>query len=190
VINNGIDLNIFSPKDGGIFRKKYNLKDKSIVLGVASIWDERKGFKYFLEFSKLIDINTKIVLVGLNDKQIKELPQNVIGIKRTNNIEELAEIYSAADVFVNPTLEDNFPTTNLEALACGTSVITFDTGGSSESIDESCGDVINKGDINALIELLNSKYSDREKNIAKCTMRSSIYNKDKKLREYLKVYKA
>lgn len=141
VINNGIDLKLFNPSESS-FRAKYNLQDNFIILGVASTWDHRKGLKYFVEMTKLLKKNEKIVLVGLSKKELKEIPSNILGISRTNEVEELAEIYSSADVFVNPTLEDNFPTTNLEALACGTPVITFDTGGSSESIDDKTGIIV------------------------------------------------
>lgn len=138
VINNGIDLDVFKPENGD-FRQKYNLEDKFLILGVASIWDRRKGLNYFLELNNLIGSDEQIVLVGLSKKQIKQLPNDIIGISRTENVKELVNIYSSCDVFVNPTLEDNFPTTNLEALSCGTPVITFNTGGSPESINEKCG---------------------------------------------------
>ncbi len=136
VIKNGIDTNVFYLRDRMIFRKKYGLQDKFIILGVANVWDERKGLKYFLELSKLVDPDTVIVLVGLNKKQMNDLPENMIGITRTNNVDELAEIYSSADVLFNPTLEDNFPTVNLEAQACGTPVVAFDSGGTRETIFE------------------------------------------------------
>ncbi|MDE4541337.1 glycosyltransferase [Thermoanaerobacterium sp. R66] len=190
VINNGIDLNIFKPTESD-FRAKYNLEDKFIILGVASIWDERKGLKYFLELSKLIDNNSKIVLVGLNDKQLKSLPQNIIGIKRTNNVRELAEIYSAADVFVNTTLEDNFPTTNLEALACGTPVITFNTGGSVECIDESCGMVVEKGNLNELLNALQIiKENGKSIYMEHCIrLANTIYDRSERYNDYLNLLK-
>lgn len=154
VINNGVDLNIFKPLKSN-FREKYKLENKFIVLGVAYSWSERKGLHIFMELAKYLDERFKIVLVGLTEDQIKKIhTNNIIGLPRTNNSKELAEIYSAADVFVNPTLEDNFPTTNLEALACGTPVVTFDTGGSPECVDESCGVVVEKGNFNRLIEAI------------------------------------
>jgi putative colanic acid biosynthesis glycosyltransferase len=186
VLNNGIDLNIFKPTESN-FRQKYNLQDKFIILGVASVWEERKGIKYFLELSKLIDSNCRIVLVGLNDKQLEQLPGNVVGIKRTSNVQELTEIYSGADVFVNPTLEDNFPTSNLEALACGTPVITFNTGGSVESVDESCGVVIAKGDIIRLIEALKI-LNDSNLGEIDCTNKSRSFDKNDKYKEYIDLY--
>src|SRR5699024_8637999 len=104
-----------------------------------------------------------IVLVGLSEKQIEKLPENIIGISRTDSVKELAEIYSAADIFVNPTLEDNFPTTNLEALACGTPVITYNTGGSPESINKETGGVVRQGDINSLLDEI-KRWNNNENN--------------------------
>lgn len=153
VIHNGIDINIFKPTPSD-FREKYHLEDKRIILGVASPWSPRKGFDDFIKLSHMLDDSMKIVMVGLNDKQLKELPENIIGIKRTNNAKELAEIYTAADVFFNPTYEDNYPTTNLEALACGTPVVTYRTGGSPESISEETGAVVEKGNLSLAKQML------------------------------------
>ena len=133
VINNTIDTDVFKPT-ASRFREEYGLSEKKIILGVANIWDERKGLGDFFKFSKIIDDNYVIVLVGLNEKQQKNVPKNIICIKRTKNQKELAEIYTAADVFVNFTYEDNYPTVNLEAQACNTPVITYKTGGSPESV--------------------------------------------------------
>jgi len=192
VINNGIDLNVFTSKDKDIFRKKYNLQDKFVILGVASIWEERKGYRYFFELSKLIDSNCKIVLVGLNSKQLNRLPQNIIGIKRTDSVEELAEIYSAADVFVNPTLEDNFPTTNLEALACGTPVITFNTGGSVECVDGFSAIEVEKGNINELLrEIQTIKYKGKHLFIQYAIENAyNHYNQEKTYKQYIELYVA
>src|SRR5699024_8141848 len=107
---------------------------------------------YFYDLSKRLKYNEIIVLVGLSKKQIKKLPENIIGINRTDHIKELAQIYTAADVFVNPTLEDNFPTTNLESMACGTPIITFNTGGSIESVDKDNGFIIMQGNQEELYE--------------------------------------
>lgn len=133
VVYNSIDTDVFKPTESD-FRKKYGLEDKKLVLGVASPWDERKGLEDFLWLSEHLDDQYRIILVGLTEKQISRLPTNIIGIKRTDSARELAAIYSAVDVFVNPTHEDNYPTTNLEAQACGTPVITYRVGGSQESV--------------------------------------------------------
>ena len=112
------------------------MQNKKIVLGVANPWSEKKGFYDFLWLAEKLDDSYQVVLVGLSQKQLELLPKNIIGILKTNSPQELAEIYTAADVFVNPTYEDNYPTTNLEAQACGIPVITYRTGGSPESVPE------------------------------------------------------
>lgn len=132
VIHNGIDTKIFKKIETDI-KSRYNLKEKKIILGVAAIWDRRKGLDYFIEVSNKLDNSYQIVVIGINKEQKQQLPQNIIGILKTSSVKELIEWYSVADIFVNPTLEDNYPTTNLEAIACGTPVITFNTGGSLES---------------------------------------------------------
>lgn len=152
VINNGIDLNIFKPTIDLNVKEKYNLpKNKKIILGVSSVWNNMKGLDTFINLSNDLPKNMKIVLVGLSKKQIKKLPNNIIGIERTDNQLELINLYSIADVFVNPTLEDTYPTVNLEAIACGTPVVTYDTGGCSEQLSDTTGficknyeDMVNK----------------------------------------------
>ena len=125
---NTIDTDIFklTPSD---FRERYELVGKTIVLAVPNRWGERKGLYDFYKLADMLDDHYAIVLVGLSEKQIKELPKNILGIRRTNSPEELAAIYTGADVFFNPTYEDNYPTVNLEAGACGTRVVTYGTGG-------------------------------------------------------------
>lgn len=152
VIHNGIDLHIFKPTSSN-FRRENGLESYKIILGVASPWTPRKGLSDFIKLSKMMDDHTRIVLVGLSDRQIKKLPPHIIGIKRTNNPQELAGLYTTADVFFNPTYEDNYPTTNLESLACGTPVVTYNTGGSPESVGEN-GAVVDKGDIDAAYKTL------------------------------------
>ena len=138
VINNGINLDVFK-FDESNFRQKYSLSNKKVVLGVSFGWNEAKGLDAFVELSKKLPPEYKIVLVGTDDKTDKILPDNIISIHRTENQQELAQIYSAADVFVNPTKEDTYPTVNMESIACGTPVITFKAGGSPEIVDDSCG---------------------------------------------------
>ena len=151
VINNGIDLSVFKPTPSN-FRERYGLQNKKIVLGVASGWTERKGLDVFVELSKRLDPDAyQIVLVGTDDAVDRHLPESIISIHRTQNPQELAEIYTAADVFVNPTREENFPTVNMEALACGTPVVTFDTGGSKEMLNETIAAIVTPEDIDLLV---------------------------------------
>jgi len=140
--------------------------------------------------SKSLSGKEAIVLVGLSKKQIKDLPKNILGIMRTNSTKELAEIYTASDVYFNPTLEDNFPTTNLEALACGTPVITFNTGGSIEAIDNSTGYIVEKGDLQKVMELIQRmKQEGKDKYSKHCIARANnYYDKNKKFQEYIELY--
>ena len=162
-----------------------------MILGVAGVWERRKGLDYFIELAKKAKDDEVIVLVGLSQEQQNKLPKNIIGISRTNSAKELAEIYTSADVFVNPTLEDNFPTTNLEALACGTPVITFDTGGSPEAVDNQTGIVVEKGNLeNLLVAIDNVKNKGKEKYKKVCTDRAKeLYDKENKFLEYIQLYK-
>ena len=123
---------------------------------MASVWDKKKGLDTFIELSKQLDNEYQIVLIGLNKKQIKKLPSNIIGITRTEKVEELVKWYSAAEVFFNPTLEDNYPTVNLEAIACETPVLTFDTGGSLESAHLSSDSRILKEEIRLFSVIMQS----------------------------------
>ena len=154
VINNGIDLSVFKPTDSD-FRERYMLKDKTILLGVAHQWSYRKGLDVFVDLSKVLDPHYQIVLVGTDAKIRRELPTNIIAVDRTNSCKELAEIYTAADYFINPTREENFPTVNIESLACGTPVITFNTGGSPEIPDDKSGIVCTEYNAHAIVKILN-----------------------------------
>ena len=155
---NTIDTNIFRPTPGN-FREKYNLQDKKIILGVASIWEKRKGLDDFIKLAEILDPSKfVIVLVGLKPSQIKNLPANIIAIQRTNNQIELANIYTESDIFFNPSREENYPTVNLEAESCGTPVITYDAGGSPETIKRKDSHIIKCGDIESVKNLLEDLY--------------------------------
>lgn len=186
VINNGIDLTKFKYIENN-YKDKLNIRDKKVVLGVASDWNDRKGLKTFIKLSDILDDKYQIVLVGVSEEQKEQIPDKIIKINRTDGIEELAKFYSIADVFVNPTLEDNFPTTNLEALACGAPVITYKTGGSPEAINDECGDIAEKDNI---IDLVKKIKKIVNKNIKKeiCVERAKSFNKEDKFFEYMKIY--
>ncbi len=146
VINNGINTKVFFNRNSKIF-EKYGIKDKFIILGVSSVWDNMKGLNDYLKLSKMLDERCKMVLVGLTLKQIKNLPKNIVGIERTENIDELAMLYSEANLFLNLSYCENYPTVNIEALACGTPVLTYNTGGSPEIVFKYGGIVVEKGNI-------------------------------------------
>ena len=145
---NTIDTTAFCPTPSD-FRERYGLTDRKIVLGVAAIWEARKGLPDFLRLATMLPTDYAVVLVGAEPFDVQDLPPSVVCISRTNSVKELAEIYTAADVFVNLTYEDNYPTVNLEAQACGTPCLTYRTGGSVESVPPD--HVIEQGDLAAMV---------------------------------------
>lgn len=182
LIYNGIDLKKFYPH-ASKFREQYGLEDKFIVLGVAFSWGIRKGQDRFELIAEELDERFKMVLVGIEGKNIKS--NKILCISRTDNQEQLAEIYSSANVLLNPTREDNFPTVNVEALACGLPVISYGAGGSAEAFDKESGMVVNdKNVIRALNVLYNTPF-DKEK----CIYRGSQFEKKEKFKEYVDLYK-
>ena len=187
VINNGIDLNVFKPTHSN-FRKQYGIPgDKYIVLGVSFAWGYRKGLDCFVEMAEKLDERYQIVLVGTDDEIDKNLPQSIISIHRTQNQKELAEIYSAADVFAMPTREENYPTVNMEAIACGTPVVTFDTGGCAETVDTSTGIIVSVNEIDKLIEAIDV-ISQEQINPEVYKKKVRNYSQDLKYMEYLELY--
>ncbi len=187
VINNGIDLNIFKPTPGN-FREKMGITEKYMILAVAFGWGARKGLDAIVEISALLNENYRIVLVGTNASVDKLLSKNIVSVHRTANQKGLAEIYSAADVFINTTQEENFPAVNMEAVACGTPVVTFDSGGSKEMLDETCGRVVPCNDIEAMIRQIEEIC---EKGIIKkedCLNKANDYSNSVTCEKYLKEY--
>ena len=187
VIHNGIDLKKFFPRFSKL-TERYGIQGKKIVLGVAQNWAEHKGFEDFIKLSELLDGKYQVVMIGLTDEQLKIIPPKIIGLKRTNSIEELAEWYSEALVFVNLTYQDNFPTVNIEALSCGTPVITYKTGGSPEAVDGKCGWVIEPGNIDQVVSILN-KLDDKGNYHDAAIKQSQLFDRKKKYQEYMDVYK-
>lgn len=189
VINNGIDLNIFRPKKNNSIYDKYNIpKNKKIILAVANYWIPIKGLDTLIKLSEDIKDDTIILIVGLNEKQIRKLPENIIGIKKTDNQEDLVSIYSVGDVFVNPTKDDVYPTVNIEAIACGTPVITNNVGGCKEQVFDNVGFVFNS--YNEMLEKVNfclkKDYKNKIFNNKECLKNISS---DKKYNEYIQLYK-
>lgn len=189
VINNGINLEIFKPTQSD-FRKRHNIsEDKKILLGVAFGWGAHKGLDVFLELANRLDPEKyQIVLVGTNEEIDLQIPPNIISIHRTNNQAELAQIYTAADLFVNPTKEDTYPTVNMESLACGTPVLTFRTGGSPEILDESCGAVVDCGDVDAMEKEIVRICENNLLSKKSCIERAKTFDKNKRFEEYIKLY--
>ena len=183
IIHNGIDLEVFKPKESE-FKERYGIKNKKVILGVANVWDERKGLNTFLEISNQLKDNEIIVLVGI---ELGDHP-NIISLKRTNSLDELVDIYSAADVFLNPTLEDNFPTVNLEAIACGLPVVTFDSGGSKETIDSELSKVLTNPKLNEILQSINELLEQRINKIELREHTLKYFDKKIMLNQYIDLY--
>ena len=187
VINNGIDLSVFRPQASD-FRKKYNLENKKIVLGVATPWNYKKGLDIFAALPQQLPEDYQIVLVGTSENTEALLPDGIIAIRRTNNQTELAQIYSAADLFVNPTREDTFPTVNMEALACGTPVLTFKTGGSPEIIDVTCGAIVNCDDVETMKSEIIRIIETRPYTETACLNKAKSFDMYQRFYEYVQLY--
>ncbi len=190
IIKYGLDIDKFKPSLAETIRKKYNLPEK-FILGVANIWDKRKGFDDFIRLRGLLKSEIEIVLLGLSNSQISKLPLGIKGIPHTGNLEELVELYSASVVFVNPTYADNFPFTNIEALACGTPVITYNSGGSADAINSETGIVVERGNIRGLHEAVNTIIVNGKTTYASACRRHAElnFNKNDRIGEYLDLYK-
>ena len=183
VIHNGVDLNVFKviPE----FRFHDN---KFRILAVSNVWTHTKGIDDIYKLRSLLSEDFIITVVGVSEDQIKNLPSGIVGISRTQDINELVHLYNNSNVLINPTYADTFPTVNLEALACGTPVITYRTGGSPESIDEKTGIVVEQGNVeslaHAIINLRNNPLS-----IEDCRARAEEhFDKDKCFKKYIELY--
>ena len=183
VIHNGIDRSVFRPCE-----KAEKSSEKYTVLGVSYGWDHKKGLDVFLELAKRLGPEYRIVLVGTDEAVEAKLPPSITPIRRTQNQQELAQLYSGADVFVNPTREDTFPTVNMEALACGTGIVTFATGGSPESPDERCGIVVPKGDVDAMEAAIRRVCQDKPFSKQDCLKRAELFDGQRCIEEYLELY--
>jgi glycosyltransferase involved in cell wall biosynthesis len=171
-------------------RQQYKLDGKKIALCVAYNWSNAKGIRDIIQVAKLLPDEFKFGIVGLSSNKIAELPKDIIAIEKTNNLNDLVNWYSLADVFVNPTYMDTFPTTNLESLACGTPVITYRSGGSPEAINQDTGLVLEKGDVNGMstaIQLIASKGKQQYKEV--CRKHAETYfNKNIQFEKYINLY--
>lgn len=188
VIYNGIDLSVFKPTQSD-FRQRYGLEGKKIVLGVAFGWGKRKGLDVFVELAKRLPDEYRIVLVGTSEQVDKQLPDNILSIHRTQNQRELAEIYTAADVFANPTREEAFGLVNIEALACGTGGVTFRTGGSPECYDDTCGIVVEKNDVDAMEREIRRICDTKPYASDSCVKFAQDFDMYARYQEYVDLYK-
>ncbi|MCR4908069.1 MAG: glycosyltransferase [Lachnospiraceae bacterium] len=188
VIPTGIDPDVFSPKpeEGAALRARYGLDGKKVILGVANPWRERKGINDFAALSEMLDERFKLVMVGLKEKQIRQLPKSILALPGTDCAESLAAWYTLSDVYLNLTLEDTFPTTNLEALSCGTAVVTYDSGGSREALTENTGIVVERGDLNGVIRALKTVITEQTRYTSElCMERAALYSAEKRFHQYV-----
>lgn len=189
VIPNGIDLSVFKPRISS-FRERYHISaSKNILLGVAFGWGERKGLDVFLELAKRLDgAKYQIVLVGTDDSVDKQLPESILSIHRTENQQQLVEIYTAADLFVNPTREENYPTVNMESIACGTPVLTFRTGGSPEIVSPDTGSVVDCDDVDSLEKEIVRICQTKPYTEEQCLNRAAEFDQFRRFKEYIRLY--
>ena len=182
IINNGIDLDIFKVKKE---KTEKNNNEKKIILSVMDGFDERKGCYDLIKLSKILPSKYQIIIVGINKKDKKKFPKNIKVIERTKNINKLVEYYNKATYFINLTYEDTFPTVNIEALACGTPVITYNSCGSIECLSDKSGAIVQKENIQELKEIiLTDKF-----NFNDCQNRAKYFDKKVKYKEYMFLYK-
>ena len=190
VIHNGINTDIFNIYDDRQVRKTFGLGNRHILLGVASIWSREKGLDDFIRMAGMLNEDEVVVLVGIKPEDRKRLPDNVVGIARTENIRQLAELYAAADVFVNPTWQDNYPTVNMEAIACGTPVVTYRTGGSVEVITSATGMIVEQGNLSELLKSIREIESKGKASYQEACRKYALLNfrKEDRYMEYLRLY--
>lgn len=191
IIINGIDVERFTPsKNQNEIRSNLGIGSRFMLLGVATVWSSTKGFGDIYELRKLLPKPDVIVLIGLTKKQIKNLPSGIIGIERTEDVAHLVRYYSEADVFINPTYQDTLPTVNIEALACGTPVVTYDTGGSADIVNSDTGFVIERGDVYSFLEAINTvKKRGKSVYINQCRDRAvKHFDQSDRYKDYLELY--
>lgn len=184
VIPNGVDRSKFCPASEDV-RQRLGLQGKRVYLSAAGHWYDRKGLYDLTNLARLLNTEEKLVVVGLSEKQRRDMPDNVLALGHTGSVQGLAALYTMADVFINPSREDNLPTVNLEALACGTRVITYPTGGSPETLPEGGGIVTAEKTPQALLEAaraLGPKPADAPA--------FDVLSKEKAAQRYLSLYEA
>lgn len=190
VIHNGINLVTFMPYDDDLVRYKYHIYKDRVLLAVASIWCREKGWDDLMRMAAMLRDDEVLVMVGVTEGQRRKLPKNIVGICRTSNVDELAQLYSLANVFLNPTWQDNYPTVNLEALACGTPVVTYQTGGSVEAVTDRTGMVVEQGDVDAMLEAARTICSRGKRFYGEACREYAMkhFDKDERYADYLRLY--
>lgn len=155
-IYNGVDIAVFRPQMSvDSIRLRHHIRpNEKVVLGVASVWEKRKGLEDFYQLRHALSSEYRIILIGLNKGQTKQVPEGIDVVMRTDNQEQLAAYYSIADVFVNPSLAETFGLTTAEALACGTPCVVYNTTASPELLSEMTGKCVPIGDVSGMTEAI------------------------------------
>ena len=154
VITNGVDHNVFRYRDPSRIRNQYDIQNDIVLLGVASTWTKEKGLEDYIKLSKKLPDSFKIILIGLSESQLNHIPANIIGVKRTSNLDELVEFYSACDISLNLSYQETFGLTTIEAMSCGAPCIVYDTTASPELVTNETGVIVPAGDINKLYDAI------------------------------------
>lgn len=192
VIKNGVDISVFRPYTLSEFKDKNSLDNKFVAISLATTWTERKGLSFYKDISAKLNRDEVLILVGLTEKQIKHLPSNIIGVKRTEDREELVALYSRADVCLNLSIEETFGLTTVEAMACGTPGIVFNSTASPELITSETGFIHEVGDIDGVLRSMREiKNKGKDHYMNACRDRAvKHFNKDDRYQEYIDLYKS
>lgn len=188
VVYNEINRTIFKPTPS-TFRQDFHLENKKIVLGVASVWTKRKGLEDFYKLSSMLDDSYVIVLIGLSKKQIKALPKNIVGITKTNNQSELAGLYSTANIFVNPSREETFGLTSVEAVSCGTPSVVYEETACEEIAKSFGGVAVPPGVENLYEAITGSRYIETNSSGGGCS-RLIVFSKTTNQKQLAQIYSA
>lgn len=182
VISNGIDLSIFKPGNN-----QANT-EKQILLGVSSHWNEAKGLYDFIRLSEKLDDKYQLVLIGLTDDQIGKIPSSIKALPRTSSVQELADYYSAADIFLNLSYEETMGMTTAEAMACGTPVIVYNKTALPETVSDGCGEIVEAGNILAVMDSV--KRLSGQKSVRRDALLShaATFEKHRQYKKYLDLY--
>ncbi len=178
-IYNGIDTDVFSFIGTNSVRKRYSIEAQYIIVAVASVWDENKGLHDILSLCTILPTGYTIIVVGLNNRQTKDLPGNVVAIPRTNSQEELAEIYSCADVVLSTSHQETFGLTIAEGMACGVPAIVYNTTALPELITPDTGIVVEQGDIKGIAQAIETICAKGKGHFTQACRRRAVENFDK-----------
>lgn len=189
-IPNGVDTDVFKPTPNDDIRKRYNLQNKFLIVGVASSWTKKKGLDDYCKLAELLNDSEQLLLVGVDEEQARQLPYNIITLKKTFDIKELVRIYSACDVLLNLSYEETFGMTTIEAFACGTPAIVYNKTASPELVTPETGFVVNAGDISELMTSIKTLQAKGKSYYSRaCIERvSQYYSSNKCFERYIDLY--